>query len=343
MVIVNDDTVSPIFYYSETNRFDPDANPTARFIFNTLVESVKCARSSGKDLVNPDWAMIRSEASAKRSAGVHSSANAESTIGPLITSQWDQGDPYNRMCPVYDNGTDNLSTYTGCVATAMAQIMRYWRHPAAGQGSVGYLTTSLSIPVIVPDFGNPPFDWSNMPDKITSSSTAAQISAVAQLNYYCGAASYMDYATDGSGAPMLKARMRWCIIFRIPDQAELIYMDDYRVFIGRGDGCALTHRSPVDYAGWSWQGGHSFVLDGMRSESGGYMYHFNFGWNGICDGWYNVDTTGGTGCTSWPMGIQAIINIGMGYKLASSALPSDEAGVIMTTPYATSFTKESRC
>ena len=112
-----------------------------------------------------------------------------------MTTQWYQRSPYNMHCPSY--------TMTGCVATAMAQVMKYWNYPAFGQGSHSYSDDS-GYGLQSADFGDTRYDWDHMPNRLTSSSSAVEKEAVATLMYHCGVSVNMNYSTIYSGTTLIK-------------------------------------------------------------------------------------------------------------------------------------------
>jgi len=199
---------------------------------------------------------------------------------PLLSSSWRQGDPYNRQCPAGDTCAHCV---VGCVATAGAQIMRYWNWPPYGEESP-YSDT---------------YDWSNMPDRLTGTSSAAQVNAVAELCHEVGIAVDMDYGCDGSGAHT----SHWFYT-----DMEDAYEDHFRY---------STDIEPEDRDAYSAVGWfstmkkqfnlnrpvhyrvieHSLVADGWR-EIGSTpirQYHMNYGWGMIgncttgCNAWYTLD------------------------------------------------------
>ena len=111
-------------------------------------------------------------------------------VGPLVQTHWDQYPPYNNMCPT--------GSFTGCVATAMAQLMKYWEWPQKGVGSYGYNHPSYGY--LSANFGNTTYDWDNMWSVVYEDDPAAAQNAVATLAYHCGIAVEMDYGPESSTA-----------------------------------------------------------------------------------------------------------------------------------------------
>ncbi len=324
VVIANEDSVSPVFMYTETGAFDPKANKTAEYLFNVFVNNIKCARDANKT-PNTGWTAVSNQAAQFRALGARASAVAQSTMGPFLTTSWSQGNPYypyddyNAFCPYFDVPVyGRFYSYTGCVATAMAQIMNYWKAPISGQGSSGAYdctwtvenvpdpndpnkTITLDLKAHVPsvNFASFSYDWLNMPEPdIQTNYNYTQISAVAMLMFHCGAAVHMQYTPEGSGAYVTNydGTMKYCAENALKNNfkyqtAKGIWRDSYT----REEWEAVMRdqillSQPVLYSGVSPSvGGHAFVLDGMQGSPQGSLFHFNLGWGGQCDGWYTVD------------------------------------------------------
>lgn len=214
-----------------------------------------------------------------KTADTRSVRPARSPISSLISTKWGQSTPFNNACPVY-NGEQCL---TGCVATTMAQLMNYYKYPSVGRGSISYTTGTLKIPVTY-NFGAKPFDWENMEDEYTSSSSDVAKSAVAELMVSVGASVEMNFTPNVSGAPTtnipsaLIDYFNYDIgmqyhdrnFFTLSAWEELIYAE-------------LSEHRPVPYVGQSNEGGHMFICDGYSSD--GY-FHINWGWSGSYDGYF---------------------------------------------------------
>jgi hypothetical protein len=197
----------------------------------------------------------------------------------LLTTDWHQNDPYNQDCPAPPGGDDCTAAHcvVGCVATAGAQVMRYWCWPPYGVG----------IPYS--DF----YDWRNMPDSVTSGSPSAERSAVAELSHEIGEAVGMGYCL-GSSSP--------CASTAYTSDMEDVYEDQYRY----STACAKRNRS--DYTAADWFSliqselnvnrpiqyrikGHSIVCDGWQISGADKEYHMNYGWSGTSrDVWYTLDS-----------------------------------------------------
>jgi hypothetical protein len=217
---------------------------------------------------------------------------ADSVPQLLGDIMYDQGEPYNWMCPKFGG---QLAA-TGCVATAMAQIMRYYTFPERGTGTVTYTGTGGAKTINLADYE---FDWDDMlntykPGKYTD----AQGNAVAELMLACGAALNMNYGVEGSGSHLDHAMLAFKKNFGY--SSKIGYFDssnsyeDPTVLIEEDWAPTIRkqHRLgfPVMYAGSpaSGKGGHAFVIDGYKVIDGIYYYHVNWGWSGMWNGYYLI-------------------------------------------------------
>ena len=213
-------------------------------------------------------------------------------VGPLMTTKWDQDEPYNDLLPmsIYGGG----QCITGCVATAMAQVLNYFKVPVCGIGTrtIYYPQGNTSGTPITANFGDHVYDWDNMLDEYTYGNyNEAQVNAVATLMRDCGVAADMQYGgsnstENGSGAYSTDAAAGLRTYFGLTE-AQCLDRDNYSetawmdiVYT------ALSEDGPVYYGGQSgWQGGHAFVLHGYRADGKVYV---NWGWSGDDDGYYDI-------------------------------------------------------
>lgn len=223
-------------------------------------------------------------------AGATQSINVTKSVEPLIKTKWNQNSPYN----------DKLQGYmTGCVATGVAQVMRYWKYPASGKGS----HQGAYSPFFSADFGTARYDWNNMLEEYgTGWESKQEVDAVATLMLHVGVATDMRWGKDQSGTPNNYAAYALHNFF---SYNKNLYVES-RDHMSLGAWKALLIQQlqsghPLCYAGMSsktgTQAGHFFVCDGYDAKSG--KFHFNWGWSGLFDGYYAVTAlepgTGGIG------------------------------------------------
>lgn len=214
--------------------------------------------------------------------------NPPDSVGPLLTTTWDQDQYYNALCPEDGGGPDGHA-YAGCVATAMAQIINYWGYPVHGRGIHSYQS---NYGILTVNYDSATYDYANMPDALTATSTPAQVNAVATLMRDCGVAANMNYGFSESSSYDVDARAGMINFFRISPNAsyaEKIYFtnDEWNNLLRTN----LASNQPLMYSGHG-TAGHSFVCDGYKTDN---YYHFNFGWSGYADGWYLTDVVNPAG------------------------------------------------
>ena len=191
VIVSNDDRTAPILGYSETGSLDPYNMPcNMRAWLQGYADEIAWLDEHNIQLTGV--------------AALHRTASAVKTpIAPLVQTHWNQGSPYNDNCPEYES--DNKAV-TGCVATAMAQVMKY--HEYANMTGVipGYDTDFQgSSCIAVSTLTATSFDWGNMLNDYTNSATETQKSAVAKLMQYCGASVKMHYGSVSSSNTDLSA------------------------------------------------------------------------------------------------------------------------------------------
>ena len=208
-------------------------------------------------------------------------------VSPMITTRWNQGSPYNSLCPK----DGNERSVTGCAATSAAQVMKYYRHPSRGTGSISYVTETKGIPVSF-DFSSTSFAWSRMLDSYSGGNyTSSQASAVATLMFACGAAFRMDYSSESSGANPLDQMMGLIKYLNYDTDMAMLFRDymtgeQWHTFILD----ELNNSHPVLFSGQADDGGHSFILDGyIDDDPNNPSYHVNWGWGGYYDDYFKVN------------------------------------------------------
>lgn len=212
-----------------------------------------------------------------------------SFVEPMMTTRWNQGTPYNNLCPTYSGSVRCL---TGCVATAMAQVLCYHKTPAHGEGQrtiyypQGHSQTGQAVTA---NFSEDYYDWANMIDDYKNTAyTQQQADAVALLMRDCGVAANMGYGgpDEGSGAYSQDAAVGLRQYFGF-DEAQCLERDHYSEaqwmdMVYR----ELSENGPLYYGGADYMmGGHAFVLHGYRDDGKVYV---NWGWSGEDDGYYDI-------------------------------------------------------
>ena len=210
-------------------------------------------------------------------------ANCPESVAPLLGGiSYDQTPPYNNLCPELDGE----HCATGCMATAMATIMSYWKYPECGTGSHSYTTETYGFPCSF-DFANTTFDWETiLPAYVEGEYTDEQAEAIATLMYACGVAVDMDYGPE-SGAYEYKLVTGMVEYFDFNPYVLLHNRVEYTTQEWMELVCSeLSARRPIYYSGADKDNtGHAFILDGYDRNG---MVHVNWGWSGLSDGYFNI-------------------------------------------------------
>lgn len=272
VIVSGDDAIGPYLAYSYENSFRTDNMPdNLRCYLDMLEEEVKYYRGH-KGVWEPAIKLGYATAAQEK---------------VLTTALWNQNEPYWNLCPTYMGSR----CYSGCVATAMAIVLRYKKWPEKGTGRLdSYTTRTHKIQVSGYDLGHT-YDWDNMPLSVTGSTTSAQKSQIATIVHDCGVMVQMDYTPNGSGAysedilPALVEHMDY-------DAGNVLRSRDIYT---RAEWMAMIKESidndcPILYGGVSSDGGHEFVVDGYSGDN---YVNINFGWSGDGNGMYYLTDMGG--------------------------------------------------
>ena len=239
--------------------------------------------------------------------GVFGSRDTQ-TVDPLVSTHWNQDCYYNEYCPETSGGWwwDGPCghCYAGCVATAMAQVMKYWNYPETGFGSHSYIHNEYGEQSA--NFAATTYHWDEMPNEIWGHNDA-----VATLLYHCGVSVNMNYSGSGSGAQSqdvetaMRSYFGYC---GAKYHQKSSYQDEAWNTMLRAE---LDLSRPIYYSGANGDSGHAFVCDGYDNND---LFHFNFGWSGSGDAFYSTyDVNGfnqGQAVVSnvFPVSIQADAN-----------------------------------
>lgn len=306
IVVSADDRAFPVLGYSHRGFQTHNICPSIVSWIRSYEEDIKYARENN---VKADE-MTAAEWDALKNGRALPQTKASIQVDPLMTSIWDQESPYNLYCP----GEGNEKAPTGCVATALSQVMYYWKYPEHGYGQNAYNYADITdtnfnweYGTLSADFENTYYDWENMVDTLRNNSDSANIKAVALLNYHCGVALNMLYKPGGS---MAFVTMTDNILFDTNYYPTRIAAENiiprffgystetvgkqrmnYERFIDWANIVRdeLAKGRPVIFAGAAAEGpsaGHCFVLDGVNPY---YYFHINMGWGGSYDGDYRLD------------------------------------------------------
>lgn len=258
VIVSNDDTNAPVVGYSEQ-----EANLDAPELL---------------------WYLnAANQALLSRTASATASENKE-PIEPLLKTLWGQDTPYNNLCPT-ERENANVIYPTGCVATAMAQVMYYHQYPEKGTGNITY---SFQDRILSADFNNTYYQWRLMTPTYKKGQYSDESAlAVATLMYQCGVSIKMQYNVGGSGAFSYNAATALRKNFGYHENLQIHYRDYYtaKEWINKVYNELKVGR-PIIYTGVDESnGGHCFVVDGYDQNN---FVHVNWGWDGVNDGYYDI-------------------------------------------------------
>ena len=268
VIVSNDDCAEPVLGYADKGSFDMQNIPeNMRAWLQGYADEIAWAKSHH---------IKKGSTTARRTGGV------KSVIAPLMVTQWNQKAPYNNQCP--------SGCVTGCVATAMAQVMKYNHWPEGGilkeipAYSQGFNDKTVRQP-LASNLLVVEFDWEKMQASYTGSEDDDEKAAVAQLMHYCGCSVRMDYgssssATTSKAADALKEYFNYDATTVSVNRSYYTYVNWIELLYHE-----LEERRVVLYSGSSTGGGHAFVVDGYQSED---YFHINWGWGGSSDGHFKL-------------------------------------------------------
>lgn len=275
VIVSADDAAHPIIGYSNEGKFELPSLPSN--IENWLnkrsreIDEIRTKNLLADQEINGEWIEYSNSNNA-----AHKNA-AVNVVTPLLTTKWNQSPYYNAQCPG--------GSVTGCVATTMSQIMRYWSYPTKGLGSSSY---NSNYGMLTVNYSTATYLWATMPNQISSNN-----SEVAEINYHCGVSVEMDYSPSGSGA--------WVISADAPVCAQNSYVQYFNYEPSTIQGLIKTNYTdaawvqllktelevprPIQYVGSGSGGGHTWVCDGYDATS---KFHMNWGWGGSSNGYFSL-------------------------------------------------------
>lgn len=281
-IVSGDDRLPEIVGYSSQGSYDENNLPEGFVSFMEAYQNLYNKVNLGDAEALKNLAEIKAWRNKK-----NASAASTSAVAPLLGNiEWDQTSPYNNMCPKYDSVH---VAATGCVATAMAQVMAYYKYPKQLKADIpGYVNRWNGIPMEIPTITQEEgvYDWDNMLPKYNkeANATQQQKDAVAKLMYHCGAAVRMSYGPE-SGAAVSSSKLAKYFGYDADLMMDLnrstFTLDKWMQIIDT----ELAACRPVLYSGQASDGGHQFICDGKDGEG---LYHINWGWSGSQNGYFDL-------------------------------------------------------
>ncbi|MGE0078058.1 MAG: C10 family peptidase [Bacteroidales bacterium] len=268
VIVSADDEANPIIGYSLTSPTSDKINPVVlkRFEWYAKLIDIAVKAKSGDVALKKKWEDLIN-------GNIEKGNNA---VGPLLQTIWNQEPYYNQLCPT--------GTPTGCVATAMSQIMKYYNWPTSGNGNHSYTHPDYGLQSA--DFENETYNWSNMPNSLVSTSSSTEKNAIATLCYHAGVSVDMEYGTDGSAAYDIDVLHALTSYFKYDPSSINIYDFDVNnqtewINMVKEE---IDAERPVFYSGSSTSdGGHAWVCDGYDNNNN---FHINWGWGGYYNGYF---------------------------------------------------------
>lgn len=274
VVVSGDDITKPILAYSHTHSFHaenmPDNLKSWMAYYQEQIDWARKENIASDEETALAWEKLRNEISL-----------TDNSEGVLIeTALWNQTAPYNLFCPTI-NGTQ---APTGCVATALAIVMKHNQWPDKGSGMTFQYTTEQYKRTLSATY-NVAYDWDKMLDQYTKDNySTEQAEAVAQLMYHCGVFSEMEYTPSSSGA-LTQTAMRGMVLYMKYDKSMTLQAREWYTEAEWDDLLKkeLDEGRLIIYGGSNKKSeGHQFVLDGYKPD----YYHVNWGWGGLANGYY---------------------------------------------------------
>lgn len=309
-IVSGDDRLPEIVGYSSQGSYDENNLPEGFVSFMKAYQNLYNKVNLGDAEALKNLAEIKAWRNKK-----NASAETSSAVAPLLGNiEWDQTSPYNNMCPRYDSVH---VAATGCVATAMAQVMAYYKYPKQLKADIpGYVNRWNGIPMEIPTITREEgiYDWDNMLPKYDkeANATQQQKDALAKLMYHCGAAVQMNYGPESAAsvsATKLAKYFGYDADLMMDLNRSTFSLDKWMQIIDT----ELAAGRPVLYSGQASDGGHQFICDGKDGEG---LYHINWGWSGSQNGYFDLSLLnpekGGTGSGSSTEGYNRLCSMTIG-------------------------------
>ena len=314
VIISGSQILPPVLGWSDQGNFPnlTDAPENLSSWLNHYSEMIDFAEANH---LQPEASVLHEWDQAER--GIFGTRNAQ-TVDPLVSTHWNQDCYYNEYCPEAPGsgwggwgGGPCGHAYAGCVACAMAQVMKYWAYPTTGFGSHSYVHSQYGEQSA--NFAATTYHWDDMPNEVWSHNDP-----VATLMYHCGVSVNMNYGPNGSGAQSADVETAMRSYFGYCGakyRQKSSYSDEAWIDMLKTD---LDQAHPLYYSGSNGDSGHAFVCDGYDDNN---LMHFNFGWSGSGDGYYSTyDVLG------FNQGQAVVMNL---YPMNIQA---DDNGIIYVTP-----------
>ncbi|NVO19300.1 MAG: C10 family peptidase [Bacteroidetes bacterium] len=283
VVISADDAITPVLAESNTGYFNMNIDiPAVKYWFDNydkdIAHIIAAKYDNNKTLA--EWNQLIQ----------NDFPHSPNDVTPLLTTTWDQGCYYNAQCPAATAPMTCNHVYTGCVATTMSQIEKFWAFPA--QGYLSHTYTDPTYGQQTANFGATTYNWAGMPNNVSGANAN-----VATIMYHNGVAVNMTYGVNGSGA--FSEDVPAALVTYYNYDPATISMKDITNYSTTGWSNLLKaeldlHR-PIYYSGDDGTTGHAWVCDGYRSSDN--KFHMNWGWSGSYNAYYAIGSLNAGGYT----------------------------------------------
>ncbi len=276
VLVSADDATHPVPAYSLKESFTgekipPQLNSLLKHYKDQILEAIS-GKVTSTPQIKSEWERLKAEDPKKLNP-----SKLENTVGPFLTSTWDQSPYYNGLCPDGEIG----QAHTGCVATALGQILYYFRYPETGTGSYTYSCENYGE--LSADFGAATYKYEEMVDALNDPNDA-----VAEMLFHLGVSVDMDYGPDGSGMWNHSAANSLKNYFKYDPNTQYVFRDSTSMDWDSLLYDHLDRNIPMYYAGWhetDTSYGHAFICDGYQDD----YFHFDWGWGGSYNGYFMND------------------------------------------------------
>lgn len=278
VIVAADMRITPVLGYSFSGEFTGNDLPPAFKAwmdnYHDQISDIISNNIQPGSEVSEMWKHLSASAQGK-------STQSSTEVLPMLTTAWNQGCDYNKYCPTDTVGYCDRAI-AGCVAVAMAQIMKYWNFPISNNPIPAYQSEQYGV---ISGVSETRYRWSRMSASLRSTSLTEEKDAISELIYHCGVSVKMDYGPRSSSAST--PERPWTDYFRYSQTMEEVYRSDYNdAEWSKVLKKELDNKRPVFYVGYSEDGGHAFVCDGYQGNN---CFHFNWGWGGYMDGYFYSD------------------------------------------------------
>lgn len=280
VIVSGHENVKPILAYAFRGAFNQDEQHPA---FRAWIEHYKSQIQYALENKTESTQDIKEEWHRYKYGDQNYGYEGLNNVAPLLSTRWNQNYPYSMACPADKSRCDGRAP-AGCVALAMAQVLKFWEYPETCNKIEGYDSRAYDW---INSIEACAYDWSMMPDELCDSSEKCKIEEVSKLIYHCGVSIRTSYGPKitAASSPLIPEALSESFSYKTT--ARYIRRENYRSVSWKSLlKTELDNGRPVLYVGRDPAGSHVFVCDGYQNSG---HFHFNWGWSGEHDGYYYLD------------------------------------------------------